>query len=105
LDAVEAELLRRLLARLPAVAATRDGRFFVTHEFNPFGLPLSASSEDLAELAREALAIRTALGESVETSVGYLFRTTLAELADLDNHQRLGPGRAAERLLEALRGL
>ena len=102
LDSIETELLRRLRECLPAVATGRDATFFTTREFNPFALRVSANSQELAELAAEALAVRTALGEPAEGSVGQMFRAALAEFSEVDNHHRLGPGRLAERLLDAL---
>jgi len=102
LDSIEAQLLRRLLDRLPAVVSERSALFFTTDEFNPFALQVPSASQELAELAREALALRAALGEPAEGSVGHLFRATLAEFADVNNHHRLGPGRLAERLLSTL---
>ena len=102
LDSIEAELLRRLLERLPAVASGRNALFFTTDEFNPFTLRVPKVSQELAELARDALAIRAALGEPIEASVGQLFPAALAEFADVENHHRIGPGRLAERLLSAL---
>jgi hypothetical protein len=102
LASVEADLLHRLLQHLPAVAAGRDTLFFTTREFNPFALRISTTGQELAELALKALALREALGEPAEGSVGQMFRAALQESADVNDHHRLGPIRLAERLLAAL---
>jgi hypothetical protein len=102
LASVEADLLHRLLQHLPAVAAGRDTLFFTTLEFNPFALRVSTTGQELAELALEALALRQALSEPREGSVGQMFRAALQECADVNNPHRLGPIRLAERLLAAL---
>ena len=99
LETVEAELRRRLLQHLPDVAAGRDALFFTTRDFNPFSLRVPTLSQELDDLASEALAARAAIGEPVDGSVAQLFRTALAESADLHNHHSLGPVRLAERLL------
>jgi hypothetical protein len=103
LASIEADLLQRLLQQLPAVAAGRDTLFFTTREFNPFALRVSTTGQELAELALEALALREALSEPAEGSVGHMFRAALQESADVNDHHRLGPIRLAERLLAALR--
>ena len=100
---VEADLMRLLLQHLPTVAAGRDTRFFITVEFNPFALPVSTVGQELTELALEALALRSTLGDPAEESVAQLLRTALEESADVDNHHRLGPARLAARLLSSLR--
>jgi hypothetical protein len=102
LDTVEAELLHRLLEHLPGVAAGRDTLFFTTREFNPFEMRVPTISQEIDDLAIEALAVRTVLGEPADGSVAQLFRAALAGSADLNDHHRLGPVRLAERLLSAL---
>jgi hypothetical protein len=106
LAALEADLRQRLISEIEAVASGRNTNFFCVPEFNPHGLPahmLSAKAEELSTLALQALQLRETLHEPVENSVGHLFRQALREANDLTNHDRLGPIRHAQVLLDLFR--
>ncbi len=104
--AIEAELRQRLIAELEVVARGYNTTFFCTREFIPPEWPpgvLSETAEELSSLALQALRLRELLRESIENSVGDIFRQALREANDLTNQHRLGPIRHAQLLLDILR--
>jgi len=104
LEAIEADLHKRLIAALELVAGGRNTDFFRTNEFNPFELRVPEESEELSDLALEALRLRALLGDPVEESIGAVFRSALALANDRSNAHRLGAIRRAQELLATLRG-
>jgi hypothetical protein len=104
LEAIEADLHKRLIAALELVAGGWNTDFFTTSEFNPFELRVPEESEALSNLALEALRLRVLLGDSSEESIGAVFRNALALANDRSNAHRLGAIRHAQELLATLRG-
>jgi hypothetical protein len=105
LAVIEAELRARLVEELQSVARGGNTLFFNTVEFNPCELPahrLPKQTAELSELAAEALALRAALNEPTERSIGQIFRRALQDAANMNEHQRLGPIRQAEAVLSEL---
>jgi len=106
LAGIESELRRRLENALEQVAHGHNSLFFHTREFNPDNLPdhmLPKESEELSEIACEALRLRELLGEPIEVSVAFAFRRALRRATDVADHHRAGPVRMAGELLAELR--
>src|SRR5690242_17229907 len=99
---IEDEVRRRLTDVLPSVII--DGRpTFTNRDFNPHGLSSAhygVEADELLELCRRAESLRTKRGVLDEKSPSALYLAACAEAADLTNHQRLGPRRLAQRLLQ-----
>lgn len=108
LAALEADLRSSLVKELRIVESGKNTLFFMTREFNPFGLPehmLPRSSAMLSDLASDALRLRASLGEPDAAPVASLFRRYLEEANNLADHQRLGPIRLAGKFLAELQAL
>jgi hypothetical protein len=103
---LEAELTTRLTAELEKVISGKNTNFFFTPEYNPHNFPeqhVSRASAELLEIARKTVNLRKQLVMPINQCVGYYFEAACVECADLDNPNRLGPKRLAERLLGQIR--
>lgn len=102
LEAIEHELIQRLLLDLEKVASGHGTLYFVSREFNPHALPehmLYPSTAELVALSGEALSLREARGLPCEGSVGSLFLNACRDLATVGDPHALGLGVARSNFL------
>lgn len=103
LDALEAEIRRRLVPALWAVAEGKKTTFFLVAAYSPFSNWLNCSeTEALLALADEAMALRNKLGEPAAGAVGERLRAYCRRASDVSDHNRLGPQRLAQQFLTEL---
>ena len=103
LDALEAEIQRRLVPALRSVEEGKKTTFFTVAAYSPFPNWLNCSeTEALLALADEAKALRDKLGEPAAGSVGERLRAYCRKAMDVSNHNRLGPQRLARQFLTEL---
>jgi hypothetical protein len=108
LDAIEAELTKRLCAKLKEVSAGNGTLFFITTEHNPGGYPdhwRSKTSDELLDLANASIDLRKLLVLPIEKCVGQLFINACDESSEMNNPHRLGPIRQAAKLLAEIENL
>ena len=104
LDSSEQDLASRLMQILPGVVSSGSMIFFPS-DFRPESIRqhwVPAEAEELFESATQCLAMRERLGFNTNGSVGHLYLEACREAANDSDHNRLGPRRLAERLLQQI---
>lgn len=105
LDAREADFRRELVERLRAAAAGGDTLLFLVSILRPSvwtGLQTWKGSDELYARAESILELRARLDRVDDNCPAARFIAACREHVDLANGQRLGPRRAAQRLLAQL---
>jgi hypothetical protein len=106
LAGIEQELAQRLVQILPTVVEGRRTAIFFNRDFNPFQFSpnhYDFESDELLELACDAIKLRRLTDSPFNEGVAVLFLEACRENADLIDKHRLGPKRLAERLLAAIK--